>query len=159
MVSFVTRMPAGFAGRITRDVQQAVVENELFDSSGIPAAFGLFVKTVNGKMQQADTIASITGACVRPDVSQSPTSTIGNVAPMASTTCNRLRQGYFSAVSAYGTPALDGIVYMRLDTGGNGGTVGQLEATSDTSHNAAVTGAFWTGAPDTSGVAEIRYNL
>ena len=159
MAAFITRMPGGFAGRVTRDVQFSVIENEVFDASSIPTLFGLPVKAVSGKMQLAVTGATVAGFCVRPDIYQSATNTLGNVAPVASTTCNRLRQGYFAATCSYGSPAIDGIVYIRLDTGGNGGTVGQLEATSDTSHNEAIPGAYWTGPADSSNVAEIRYNL
>ena len=55
---------------------------------------------------------------------------------------------------------MDGVVYIRLDTGGNGGTIGQLEANSDTTHNAAVTGARWAGAGLlANNVAELAYNV
>ncbi len=162
MTAFITRMPAGFVGQISRDPGAAVIETEQLDATSIPAAFGLFVKTVSGKLQQADTVASITGLLVRGYPSQSTTNTAGAAAPVASSMCNRARKAYATVLCAYGTPAKDGIVYMRVTASGGtrtGGAVGDLEATADGAYNAAVTGARWTGGVDSAGVAEIAYNM
>ena len=162
MTAFVTRMPAGFPGQVSRDPINTVIEMTLFDSTNLPAGFGLPVKTVSGKMQgiqSGDTAALVTGFCVRPYPFQSTGNAYGNVAPVANGGCNRLREGYFMGVCQYGTPAEDGTVYVRVDTGGHGGTVGGLEATSDTTHNSAITGARWTGNADASNNAEVAYNV
>lgn len=162
MVAFTTRMPMGFIGQISRDPEQAVVETEMLDTSVVPTGYGQFVKTVSGKIQafaSGDVAASITGLLIRSYPHQSLGNGFGGAAPVGGNLCNRMRRGYAIVACAAGTPAQDGAVYIRLDTGGAGGTVGQLEAASDTTHNAIVPGARFTGAADASGNVEIAYNL
>ena len=162
MVAFTTRMPQGFEGQISRDPQFAVIESEMISATVVPSGYGQFVKTTSGKIQAfaaGDAATAITGLLVRSYPHQTTGNALGNPAPAAGQMCNRMRQGYAFVKNNHGTPAKDGAVYIRLDTGGNGGTVGQLEADSDTTHNAVVTGARFTGAADASGLVEIAYNL
>jgi hypothetical protein len=168
MVAYQTRMPMGFVGLLTRDPQAAVVETRFISSTGtVPTGFGQFViDDASGNMEAfsvSPTASNIVGMLIRPFPTQSLGSTFsafGTQAPTAGQQANMLRQGYVAVAVQYGTPSADGTVYIRLDTGGHGGTVGGLEATSDSSHNAAVTGARWTGAGlDANGNAELAYNM
>lgn len=162
MVAFTTRMPIGFVGMLSRDPQQAIIETEMLDVTVVPTAFGLFVKTVAGKVQAfaaGDTAALITGLLIRGFPTQSLSNGFGNPAPVGGNICNRMRKGYAIVNVPYGTPSLDSIVYVRLDTGGNGGVVGQIEATSDTTHNAAVPNARFTGNADASNNAELALGM
>lgn len=165
--AYITRMPAGFAGLISRNIDGQVIETELLDSTNTPALYGVPVKTTSGKIRgfvAGDQAAAITGFLVRgfPNSGSqtSPSYSYGCPTPVANTMGARMRRGYFMATCSWGAPTVDGVVYVRLDTGGNGGAVGQLEANSDTTHNAAVTGARWTGSLSSDGVtAEIAFNM
>ena len=168
--AYTTRMPAGFVGQISRDINGQVVEAELLDTTNTPASYGVPVKTTSSKIRgfvAGDTAAQITGFLVRGYPVQgsltSPVYTYGSPTPVGGNLGARMRRGYFFGTCAYGTPAVDGVVYVRVTASGgvrSGGAVGDLEATSDSVYNSAVTGARWTGSLSSDGTtAEIAYNM
>jgi hypothetical protein len=168
--AYTTRMPAGFVGLISRDIQAQVVESELLDSTNTPAAYGVPVKTTSGKLRgfvSGDTASVISGFLVRgyPRAGSmtSPVYAYGSQTPVAGELAARMRRGYLMVTCAYGTPTVDGTVYVRVTASGGvrtGGAVGDLEATADSTYNAAVTGARWTGSLSSDGTtAEIAYNM
>lgn len=165
MVAYQTRMPAGFVGLLTRDPQASVVETRFISSTGtVPSAYGQFVIDDGTGNVEAFSVspvaANITGMLIRSFPLQSSGNNFGASAPTAGQQVDFLRKGYVMVPCQYGTPSADGVVYIRQDTGGHGGTIGGLEATSDSSHNAAVTGARWTGPGlDANGNAELAYNM
>jgi len=165
MVSYTTRMPAGFVGLLTRDPQASVVETRFITSTGtVPTAYGQFtIDDGSGNVAafpSAGTASQITGFLLRPFPFQSVDNSFGSPAPVAGQQVDFLRKGYTLVYCQYGTPSPDGAVYIRTGTGGHGGTIGGLEATSDSGNNVAVTGARWTGpGVDANGNSELAYNM
>ena len=79
-----------------------------------------------------------------------PTSGVGNV----------LKRGYIGVLAPAGTVAAGAQVYVRSAVGSSGRTVGEIEGVmSDPGNQIAIPGAFFMGAADASGNAEIAYNL
>jgi hypothetical protein len=165
MVAYLTRMPAGFVGLLTRDPQASVVETRFITSTGtVPAGYGLFtIDDASGNVAafpSAGTASQITGMLIRSFPLQSVSNAFGTPTPLAGQQVDFLRKGYVLVTCQYGTPSADGAVYIRTGTGGHGGTIGGLEATSDSGNNVAVTGARWTGpGVDANSAAELAYNM
>src|SRR5271166_3138102 len=103
MAAYTTRMPMGFAGLLTRDPQQAIVEMAYITatSANVPAAYGVpVVDDGTGAcraFQSGDTAASISGVIIRAYPTQSTTNAYGSPVPVASQGFNRLLAGYFAA--------------------------------------------------------------
>ena len=165
MVAILSRMVAGFIGLLTRDPQAAVVETRFITSTGtVPTGYGQFtIDDGSGNVAafpSGGTASQITGMLIRSFPLQSVTNAFGAAAPAAGNAVDFLRAGYVLVACQYGTPSPDGAVYIRTGTGGHGGTVGGLEATSDSGNNVAVTNARWTGSSlDSAGNAELAYNM
>lgn len=160
MGSILTRMDAGVAGEITRP-QDAVVESALFDTANVPAAYGLPVKMVSGKIRTiaaSDAASVFYGILTRqaPSIAGDTAQTFASATPKADAVQGVLVRGYCNVVCVIGTPVRNGTVYMRVVTAGQN-VVGQLEATADGANNVALTGVVWAAdGKDASNNAEIR---
>jgi len=159
MASITTRMESGVAGEITRP-QDAVVESGLFDTAKVPAAYGLPIKLVAGKVTKievGDTAASFYGLLTRqaPSIAGDTAQTFAGATPKSDAVQGLLVRGYANVKCTIGTPVRNGIVYMRVVA--SGGAAGDLEATADGVNNVALTGVVWAAAgKDANNVAEIR---
>ncbi|KAA2237678.1 structural cement protein Gp24 [Salinarimonas soli] len=160
MVSYVTRIPAGVVGAVSRS-DSLTIEPGQNDTVNPVTAYGTFVKTVSGKMQavaSGDAASVVTGVATRPYPAQSTTNGLGAATPPAGVVIDRLKRGYFHAALAAGTAAKDGQVFVRV-TAGSGRAVGAIEAAADGGNCVAVVGAVFTGPADANGITEIAFNI
>lgn len=163
MVAYTTRVPAGFAGSVSRS-DSLTVQQEIIDSGTPPTAYGKPVKMVSGKVQplasgDAGTVAY--GWAVRPYPAQSTTNALGAATPPTSGILDVLRRGFISAVVTLGTAAKAGQVYV-VTTAGGSVVVGDIVTSASPAGGGtgvAITGAFFTGPADANGVVEIAYNI
>ncbi|GHV49895.1 hypothetical protein FACS1894216_01100 [Synergistales bacterium] len=123
--------------------------------NGSPAALN-----ADGNIVPAETAAlagKVIGFVVRPYPSQGVGSVTGEDEPwQVNSVASVMRRGYMTALVEAGTAAARGQVYVI--TGGNDDSL--LGAISAVATNAtAITGAFFTGAADTRGIAEIEFNI
>lgn len=161
MVAFISRMPVGVPGAVTRAEQGMTIQPELIDSTTPPTAYGQFVKLVAGKVQpvaSGDAATVIMGLAVRAYPVQSATNALGVAAPPASGIINVLRRGYMAVTLAQGTAAKGAPVYVRA-TADTGKAVGDIETAADSGKCVAVPGAFFEGAADANGITEISFNI
>lgn len=159
MVSLTTRMPSGFAGRITRH-DGITVEQNVINAASPPTAYGTFVKLVAGQVQPVttgDTAANVYGVLVSP-FPASGASGLGAVAPQTFGICDVLLRGYIAVSLGFGTAVKGAPVYLRTVASG-AKLVGAIEAVADGTNNFVVAGAFFEGPADATGVVEIRVNI
>lgn len=158
------RMAAGVPGAVNR-VEHATILPEVVDANTYPAAYGIFVKLVTGKIQplasgDAGTVAY--GMLVRPyPTSGNGTDGLGTSTPPTSGICNVLRRGYMMATLKLGTAAKGGQVYA-VTTAGGSVVVGDIVTSASPAGGGtavAITGAFFTGPADAGGIVEIAYNI
>lgn len=162
--AFQYRMPAGFAGDVQR-AEIATIETQIIDSAAPPAAFGVPVKMVAGKVQPinnaADTAASVYGFNIRAYPMQTNgTDALGTATPPTSGVTDILKRGYIMA-SLGGTAdaAKNGTVYVRVAGAAAGKPLGGVEAAADSTNTVALTNAYFTGPKDAYGVVEIAFNI
>lgn len=87
MSAYLTRMPAGIPGDVSRK-EGATIESSLVGSKAIP--YGAFVKLVSGKLEPlaaSDTAAVIYGLAVRPYPKQSDAVGFGAASAPAGSLC------------------------------------------------------------------------
>ena len=70
-----------------------------------------------------------------------------------------MKRGYMIVQVNAGTPAKDGVVYVRVAAASGAKVIGGVEAVADSTNTITVTGAQFTGAADAAGYAEIRFNI
>lgn len=166
MVAYTYRMPAGVPGNVTR-AEQSTIEAGLYDPTAPFPAYGLAMKTVNGKQQPigaGDTAASVVAILVRPyPTTGSPAAGfnagLGSAVPPTSGICNRMRRGYIMVLLGGTAPAVkDGQVYVRIAAAATGKPIGGFEAAADSTNTIAINATF-TGPADAQGNTEIAYNL
>ena len=90
MPAYLTRMPAGIPGDVSRK-EGATIESSLVGSKAIP--YGAFVKLVSGKLEPlaaSDTAAVIYGLAVRPYPKQSDAVGFGAASAPAGSLCDVL---------------------------------------------------------------------
>lgn len=149
MVAFVTRMPAGIPGAITRD-SQPTIEPGLLNSAAAFAEYGVPGKLVSGKFQPLTASTDpVAGILVRPFPITDAGGALGTSTPPTSGVCDVMRRGYIAVKSVAGTAAKGGQVYIT--------PAGKFSA--DATSNTALTGAKFTGAADAAGVVEIEFNI
>lgn len=163
MVAYVTRVPAGFAGSVSRS-DSLTIEQELIDSNTPPTAYGQAVKIVSGKLQplgsgDAGTVCS--GWLVRPYPAQSSSNGLGVATPPASGIADRLRRGFITVPLKLGTAAKDGQVFVVTTAGGTVavGDVVTSASPAGGGTGVAITNAFFTGPADANGIVEIAYKI
>ncbi|CAN0620494.1 conserved protein of unknown function [Burkholderia multivorans] len=159
------RMPAGFAGDLQR-AEAATVEPQLIDSSAPPAAFGVAVKIVNGKVQPinnaADVAASVYGVNLRAyPIQGNGTDPLGTSTPPTSGVTDVLKRGYVSiALGGTAAAAKDGTVYVRVAAVAAGKPLGGFEAAADGANTVAMPANwYFTGPADAYGITEIAVNI
>jgi hypothetical protein len=171
MVAYPFRAPSGIPGDLTRLAAGITVEPNVQDATLPVTAYGRAVKLSNtGGMTpitSGDALADVYGISVRayPVQSQSTANyggtTIGSSGvPPEAGALDILKRGYIN-VRLYGSAAAakGGPVYIW--TAASAGTHIQVgfEATSPGGDGFEVTNAYFTGAADADGNAEIAYNL
>lgn len=159
MTSFLSRMPAGFPGRISRSDSKTVTP-EVVDASAVPSGYGLPVKLVSGQvaaLASADAVSVVYGFLVSPYPTESTSNTLNQAAsPPSSGIVDVLKRGYIIVPLASGTAAKGGAVYVCLATAN--GTVGTIAAASGTGFS-AIPNAMFQGPADSNGNVEISFNV
>lgn len=160
MVAYVTRVPAGFPGSITREDSKTVLQ-EIIDSTTPPTAFGGVVKLVSGKLQpiaSGDAATVAYGFLARSFPTQSSTNAFGAATPPTSGIADVLRRGFIAVKLAQGTSAKGGAVFVRV-TAASQKFVGDIETAADSGNCVQVPGAYFMGPADATGVTEVAYNV
>lgn len=160
-MAFVTRMPAGVEGALSRP-DEATVETQVYDAAGLtPTGFGLAVVLSGGKM--AAPTAATTGAevygfnCrVWPSISGTLGQDFADGAPNPKESAPILVRGYMSVRCGAGTPAKGGQVYVRVQNPLDGRPVGGVEAAADGANTVAVPSCIFMGGMDANNLTEIR---
>jgi len=158
---FQFKMPAGFAGSVSR-VESATIEPNLIDDGTPPTIFGAPVKLVSGKVRNlttGDTASAVYGFLVREFPAGASQDGLGTSTPPTLGAASVLKRGYIMAGVNAGTAAKNGTVYVRVAAAAAGKPLGGVEAVADSTNTVALTGAYFNGPADALGVAEIAYNL
>ena len=163
MVSFLNRMPFGIPGDVTRQ-SQAVIEAQPFNTALPFNRYGIPGKIVANKFipfAGAEVVTDAYGILVRPNpiTGANASDPLGTSVPPNNGLADILRSGYINVKNNAGTPALNGIVYVRVATPSTPQPIGGIEATSDAANTIILTGARFTGAADANGNVEIAYNI
>lgn len=155
-------MPSGVPGDISRKQTTDVDSHPLdrvtanqFASYGVPGKLvaGFFTPIVVG-----DTAASIFGFLVRPYPTTSRDG-LGNLPNANIGFGSIMRRGYMTVKNNAGTPATNGVVYMRVATPGTGKPVGGIEAVADGANTVVIPRTYFTSPADADGNVEIEYNI
>lgn len=160
MTAFLFRAPSGVAGDITRQLD-TIVESGLLNAAKVPTAFGAPVKITNGKFEKieaSDDAADFFGILSRlvPSIAGDTAQTFASGTPNADAVQGIIVSGYVNVVCTVGTPVRGGTVFMRV-VADSGKTIGDLEATADSTNSVALTGVAWSvDGKDASNVTEIR---
>lgn len=163
MVAFVTRMPKGIPGDVTRQ-SQSTIEAAILNPAAAFAGFGLFGKINAGKFEPVgtgDTAASVYGLLLRayPAQGANASDPLGTAVPKTSGVADVLRRGYANVKVNAGTAAQGGAVYVRVAAAAAGKPIGGIEAAADGANTITVPGAVFMDSADASGNAEIAYNI
>jgi hypothetical protein len=156
MVALVTRMNAGFPGRISRDDGLLLVEPAELAASGQPTAYGQFVKLVSGLVEaiaSGDAATAVYGLLVAPYPVQSTTNAMGAATPPTSGIVDVMRRGYAIVTLESGSAVKGAPVYL-VTTAASGHVVGAVDAAFDSGVNVAIN-AIFTGPADANGNVEI----
>lgn len=169
MTAFVYRMPSGVPGALSRTGLALAVEQAILLSGSAPSAYGfpVAVDAATGHVRAittGDTAASVYGFLVRPFPTQGgdgQSTGIGVSAPPTSGVVDVLKLGYMSVYVSRGTAAKNSTVYVRIAANATypNSPVGGIEAAADGTNTVALTNAYFTGAADSSGNAEIAFNV
>lgn len=164
MSAYLYQAPTGVAGDVTR-VDESNVEPAMLVavSTVFAQAFGIPMAAVAGGISQwqgSNVAADFVGILTRavPSISGNFNQGLDNAAPNPVVPQGLLVRGYASVKCPTGTPARNGIVYIRTVASG-GKLIGDLEATSDPGNNVALstTQATWASdGKDADNNAEIR---
>lgn len=160
--SYTFRAGAGAAGDITRP-DNTVVESGIMNASKPPLFYGDPVKLVSGNfeaIEAGDAATVFAGIVTRvaPSIAGSTGQGFGPGVPNTAEPLGVMKTGYVNVTCLTGTPVKGGIVYMRVQTTGNGGRIGGFDATSDTTNSVAITRAVWAASgKDANNVAEISF--
>lgn len=162
--AYVTRMPAGIAGDVSRK-GLSKIQPEVLDADYPVTLYGLPVKMSSGKIRpiaSGDTIATaVIGFIVRPYPFQAATSeALAAGTPNPAQPADIMRSGYMTVKCNSGTPSKGGVVYCRKTADDLGVLlIGGIEAAADSAKCEAITGAKFEGAADADGNVEISYNI
>ena len=147
MAQFIgTSMLRGFAGMLTRGAFDYTTEILPNDGTTPVAAFGVAVKlnaTADAVTPCDDDADAVYGISVR----QYGQADENGVQAMPIVTI--LKRGYIAVKPKAGTPARGGVVYIAPD-----GSI-----TADSTGAGTLTGAYWMGAKDADGLAELAFNI
>lgn len=165
MAAFLTRMPSGIPGDITRQ-SVATVETQPFAPTAPFPAYGLFgYMNASGAFVPViatTTLAQIYGLLVRPFpiTGLNASDPLGTSVPPTSGLANVMRRGYINVILAAGTAVAGVPVFVRIAAGSTGRAVGAIEAApSDPANCLALPNTYFTGPADASGNVEIGFNI
>ncbi len=163
MVAYVTRMPQGVPGDISRQ-SLASVETQIKNPSLTFPSYGVPGKIVSGKFVPVATASDgglVYGFLVRPFPTQGANATdpLGTGVPATTGAADVMRRGYMTVKNNAGTPALDGQVYVRVANAVTGQPIGGIEAAADGGNCEAVPDAKFMSAADAAGNVEISYKM
>ncbi|MDE1905288.1 MAG: hypothetical protein KGH75_02400 [Rhodospirillales bacterium] len=165
MAAFLTRMPSGIPGDLTRQ-SAATVEPQPLASATPFATYGAFgYMTAAGAFAPiitTTTVGQVYGLLVRPfpTTGINASDPLGTSVPPTTGIANVLRRGYINVTLAGGTAYAGLQVYVRTVVGTSGHAIGAIEAApSDTANCLAISNCFFTGPADASGNVEIGYNI
>lgn len=163
MAVFITRMPAGIPGDVSRPGASTTIETAIVLGTNPPLLYGIpvAVDASTGKIRPigaGDTVANVYGLLVRAYPSNSSASGVGDSVPPTSGIADVLKKGYMSVkVNGSTSPVKNGSVYVRTVTGSDT-VIGGFSAASDATNNFVLTGAYFTGGMDANGNSEIKFN-
>ena len=164
--SFKYRMGAGIPGDVNRSHPASIEPN--FNDASVPVLSAGLACLVNAgkngvrQVASGDTaVTKIYGVAVRPY----PTQDTGTTYPFggqahgleplpAASNVDVLRSGYIN-VPIVGTPGKNDPVYVWVAAASGAHIQGGFEASSSGGNTAAITNAFFNGAPDSNGYGEI----
>lgn len=132
MPAYLTRMPAGIPGDVTRKAD-ATLEPVTIGSSAV--AHGAPVKLSGGlaaPFASGDDASDLYGFLARPYPMQGTVNDLGQATTPAGGQGDALRRGYMAVLLASGTAAKGGPVFVRV-TAATGKAVGDIEAAADPS--------------------------
>jgi len=163
--AYLYQAPAGVPGDVTR-VDETNVEpaNLIADGGGTYAqAFGIPVKYATGGITQfvgGEAATAFAGVLVRevPSISGNMNQGLNDATPNPAVPNGFAVRGYVNVICTQGTPAHDGIVYVRVIAAA-GKNIGDFEAQSDSTNNVALTAtqASWASdGKDANNIAELR---
>jgi hypothetical protein len=164
--AFISRMPAGIAGTLSRSAAQSTVDTVNLTPNGAAGAFpayglGGLIDAVTGNFRlPAVGDAAITGVLVRPFPTNNSQDGLGTSTPPTKGLADRLLRGYISVLLSGPTlPVKDGPVWVRIQNPIAGKFVGGFEAAADGANTVVVVGSRFSGPPDASGVTELLFNI
>jgi len=166
MTQIITNsMPMGVPGDLSRS--HAIVESYNQNVTtpvgkyGVPVKLGAVADTIS-PIAAAGTSASVVGFLVRDFPSQGGSlsnEAFGVAVPPLSGPLSVLKEGYIIVKNNAGTPAKEGVVYMRIGTPTADKPIGGIEAVADGADTVVLVDAQFMGAADAEGNAEIRYRV
>jgi hypothetical protein len=166
MTQIITNsMPMGVPGDLSRSIFSAVTE--AYNQGSTPVTgFGLPVKLqgadgVTG-IVAADTSAVVLGFLVREFPVQAgvvAAEAFGVATPPLTGPVSVLKEGHIIVKNGAGTPAKEGLVYIRIATPAAGKPIGGIEAVADGANTFQLLGAAFMGAADAEGNAEVRFRI
>lgn len=162
MNAFVSRMPAGIPGTLSRSAAQSTVDTVSLTANSFTAyGLGGLIDAVTGNFRiPAAGDAAISGVLVRPFPTGASQDGLGTSTPPTSGLADRLLRGYVSVLLGGATAAKkDGAVYCRIQNAAAGKPVGGFEAAADGGNTVLVANAVFTGPADGSGNVEIAFNI
>ena len=164
MASILYRMLSGIAGDISRR-QSSTVEPGILTPALPFAAFGVAAQVAAGKVvpfaAAGETAASLFGFLVRsyPMGGANASDPLGTAVPPTVGVADLLKRGYMTVRNGAGTPALGGVVYVRVAAPAGGKPLGGVEAVADGANSVVIPNTYFTGPADASGNVEIAYNI
>ena len=162
--AFITRMPAGIAGDVTRR-EHADIEPQVMDTDYPVLRYGEPVKMVSGEIRPittGDDINDIYGfGCRAYPIQNSSNEALGTGTPPTNLHFDVLRRGYMTVKVQDGTPAKNASVFVRTNAASDpvAQPIGGLECDSDGGDCFEITNAKFMGEADSDGNVEISYNL
>jgi len=162
--AFITRMPAGIAGDVTRR-EHADIEPQVMDTDYPVLRYGEPVKMVDGEIRPittGDDINDIYGfGCRAYPIQNSSSEALGSATPPTNLHFDVLRRGYMTVKVQNGTPSKNASVYVRTVAASDpvAQPIGGLECASDGGYCFEITNAKFMGEADSDGNVEISYNL
>ena len=162
--AFITRMPAGIAGDVTRR-EHADIEPQVMDTDYPVLRYGEPVKMVSGEIRPittGDDIDDIYGfGCRAYPVQTSSNEALGTGTPPTNLHFDVLRRGYMTVKVQDGTPVKNASVFVRTGAASDpvAQPIGGLECDSDGGDCFEITNAKFMGEADSDGNVEISYNL
>lgn len=163
MPAFLTRMPTGIPGDVTRP-SAATIEPGVFNSAAAFAGYGLFGKIASGKfvpVGSGDAASAVYGLLIRPYpiTGVNASDALGNSVPPTTGLADVMVRGYANVKLNAGTASLGSAVYIRVGAAAAGKPIGGIEAAADGANTILVANCSFMGAADASGNAEIRFNI